>query len=122
MLLFPILHTEFDQGKFYRILFRNKSKLEYLILYDSGATIPVWVNKLDMLLYEYPDAKLLNYMVLLEGFSNARSFCPVYEIPEFKLSDGEHSLIYEKLPVAVTQLSASVDRPYSFIAIYSAKE
>ncbi len=63
------------------------------ILYDSGATIPVWVAELDVLLDEYPDVELLDDMVLLEGFSNAKSFCPVYEIPEFILSDGEHSLI-----------------------------
>lgn|GEM_PF-3219660 len=59
-----------------------------LIMYDSGAQIPVWCSGASVLADFYPEAKKTDYHCEISGFGKETELSDVYVIPEFELSDG----------------------------------
>lgn len=66
-----------------------------MVLFDTGADIPIWLDAVEGLLDEYPDAQLVNSDTSISGFGGS---CPgeLYKI-NFILD----SLTYPQMPVFV---------------------
>lgn len=90
-----------------------------LLLFDTGASIPVWCQGDNTFLEFFPTAKKKNYRFLLTGFGRSEEellkfmknpnsnefqnyFADVYAIPEFVLTTKEGQVIWKDLNVAVT--------------------
>lgn len=99
-----------------------------LLLFDTGASTPVWCQNTDVFLEFFPKAKKKNYRFLLTGFGRSemelvnflknpnneeaeRYFTDVYSVPEFILKTKEGQIIWKDLNIAVT------DRKFSGVHI-----
>lgn len=89
------------------------------LLFDTGASTPVWCQNEDTFIKKFPSAKKMNYKFLLTGFGRneaelinflrnfnkkdaASYFVDVYNIPEFILETNEERIVWKNLNVAVT--------------------
>lgn len=84
---------------------------EFTCMLDSGAGIPVWSAKEDLLIDTFPTAKYKeSYKNLLGGFGAVFQAVKVYYIPKVEFSNGKNSIIFEDfyLPVS-TKRSFGVD-------------
>lgn len=99
---------------------------DMLILFDTGASVPVWCGDVDYFKRKFPDAEKRRYRFLLTGFGRSEEemvqflknpnskeagdyFADVYSVPEFILKAGQGKIIWTNLNVAVT------DRKFSGI-------
>lgn len=90
-----------------------------LLLFDTGASTPVWCRGLENFKDEFPYAVKMSYRFLLTGFGRSEAelvsflknpeigeaqnyFADVYSIPEFILKTDEKQVIWKNLNVAVT--------------------
>lgn len=90
-----------------------------LLLFDTGASTPVWCLGSSRFRKKFPDAVKMNYKFLLTGFGRSEAelvsflenpesdeaqnyFADVYSIPEFILKTEEKQVIWKNLNVAVT--------------------
>ncbi len=96
VLSFPL--TNLLSRQVFRYSFGNSF---ILMMYDSGAQIPVWCRSVGKLLKIYPDAKKTEYHCEIAGFGKETEMSDVYVIPTFELSDGSVSFRIENLVVAV---------------------
>lgn len=106
-----------SDGKSYNTLvICNKSPngLKHNILIDTGASFPVWTKEIDLLLSHYPQAIETPHKAWLGGFGGDGSVEPVWRIPRFILSDGNESIAYEDLHVAVHPMQSNFDMVVSF--------
>lgn len=90
----------------------DKSKCNTLI--DTGASFPVWTKSINLLRARYPQATEAPYKAWLGGFGGDGSVEPVWRIPRFILSDGNESIAYEDLHVAVHPMQSNFDMVVSF--------
>lgn len=81
----------------------DKPDLTYLI--DTGADTPVWCKGKDELIDVFPQADKIDSKFLLGGFGKEPELVDVFRIPQFVLTDGDASIVYRNLILAVT------DRP-----------
>lgn len=89
------------------------------LLFDTGASTPVWCQNINTFLEFFPSAKKMNYKFLLTGFGRSEEelvnflkhfnkkdvavyFADVYSIPEFILTTEEGQIVWKDLYVAVT--------------------
>lgn len=89
------------------------------LLFDTGASTPVWCSGSTRFIRKFPTAKKKNYKFLLTGFGRSEEellkfmknpssnefqnyFADVYSIPEFILKTEEKQIIWKDLNVAVT--------------------
>ena len=90
-----------------------------LLLFDTGASTPVWCSGGNRFKRKFPSAKKMNYKFLLTGFGRSEEelisflrnpnsaevknyFADVYSIPEFILKTEEGQIVWKDLNVAVT--------------------
>ncbi|MCI9079072.1 MAG: hypothetical protein HFH68_09155 [Lachnospiraceae bacterium] len=95
-----------------------------LLLFDTGASTPVWCYGVNSFIKKFPYAKKMNYKFLLTGFGRSEAelinflkkpdasefqnyFADVYSIPEFVLTAKEEQVIWKNLNVAVTNRAFS---------------
>ncbi|MCI9077581.1 MAG: hypothetical protein HFH68_01485 [Lachnospiraceae bacterium] len=88
------------------------------LLFDTGASTPVWCYDVDSFKTKFPEAKKMDYRFLLTGFGRSEAelvrflknpdnnsardyFADVYNIPEFILKTDEGCIIWKGLNVAV---------------------
>ena len=72
-----------------RLIFRYDNGNEKIwMMYDSGASIPVWCSGDDLLIKAYPDAIKMNLDCNISGFGTGTERGNVYVIPDFKISKG----------------------------------
>ena len=64
-----------------------RNNVEVVVMYDSGASIPVWCASEKVLLKAYPDATLIPQKGFISGFGKDKEECKIYCIPVFKLSN-----------------------------------
>ena len=89
------------------------------LLFDTGASTPVWCQGAGVFLEFFPSARKMDYKFLLTGFGRSEEelvnflkkpnsieaknyFADVYSIPEFVLKTEEGQIIWKNLNVAVT--------------------
>lgn len=89
----------------------NTSTIDCLL--DTGAYMPVWCDTIRQLQYDFPNCYYSNLVTEIGGFGEGTQFAPIYIIPDFKFSDGKHTVHYMNMPVAVLL------KPYSFQLILS---
>lgn len=97
-----------------------------LLLFDTGASTPVWCYGVDTFKRKFPDAEKKRYRFLLTGFGRSENemvqflrnpnikeadsyFTDVYSVPEFNLKIEHGRIVWKNLNVAVT------DRKFSGI-------
>ncbi len=114
MLKFLLYHDSDSSNSYSQKIIQNTARSSYLILFDTGAGIPVWVSDIKLLFLEYPDAKKSNMKIPIGGFGKGRTLADVYLIPDFVLSDGKESLHYINLPIAVLKKDYSFEMIASF--------
>lgn len=102
-------------GKIIPVIRYNSMKL----LFDTGASTPVWCSGGARFIRKFPSAKKMNYKFLLTGFGRSEEellkfmknpnsnefqnyFADVYSIPDFVLTAKEGQIIWKNLNVAVT--------------------
>ncbi len=90
-----------------------------LLLFDTGASPPVWCSGGARFIRKFPSARKMNYKFLLTGFGRSEEellkfmknpssnefqnyFADVYSIPDFVLTAKEGQIIWKNLNVAVT--------------------
>ena len=95
VLSFPLTNTLSRQVFEY-----NVNDTDFLLMYDSGAQIPVWCRSTEKLHYIYPNAKKTNYHCEISGFGKETEQSDVYVIPMFELSDGIYSFQIKDLIIA----------------------
>lgn len=78
----------------------DMSDLTFLI--DTGADTPVWCKGEDEFKDIFPYAEKMESKFLLSGFGKEPEIVDVYKISEFKFSDGNESILYKNLVLAVT--------------------
>ncbi len=71
-----------------------------LIMYDSGAQIPVWCRGEKLLKAVFPDAVKTEYCSNIFGFGKNSEPCEIYCIPRFILSDGKNEFAIKNLYLA----------------------
>ena len=77
-------------------------------LFDTGADIPVWVAPEKDIYKYYPNAKLTEDTESIDGFGGkATTKSPIYEIPEFCISNGDKCFIFYNLKVACRGLKSN---------------
>lgn len=84
------------------------------ILVDTGASFPVWTKSVNLLQTRYPQAVETQYKAWLGGFGGDGNEVPVWRIPRFILSDGNDSVSYEDLHVAIHPMPSNFDMVMSF--------
>jgi hypothetical protein len=94
-------------------IIRNLTDNRTICLVDTGANMPVWCTGENTFKQCYEDASQLQGISILKGFGKGYEICNVYSIPNFKLSDGNNTIIYKNLPIAV------LSRDYAFELIIS---
>ncbi len=102
-------------GKIIPVIRYNGMKL----LFDTGASTPVWCRGLENFKDEFPESEKADYRFLLTGFGRSEAelvsflenpesdeaqnyFADVYSISEFILKTEEKQIIWKDLNVAVT--------------------
>ena len=95
VLRFPLINTLSRQ-----IFEYNTGGVDILMMYDSGAQIPVWCRGEALLLKAYPDAKKTDYYCEISGFGKETERCDVYVIPLFELVRDNISFQIKNLFVA----------------------
>lgn len=104
-------------GENYNILVicnRLANNLKHNVLIDTGASFPVWTKPTELLLTYYPQAVETPHKAWLSGFGGEGREVPVWKIPRFVLSDGNESIVYEELHVAVYLMQTNFDMVVSF--------
>ena len=101
---------------------KSRPVIEYedlLLLFDTGASTPVWCYGVASFKRKFPKAIKMDYRFLLTGFGRSEAelisflrnpsiskvnnyFADVYSIPEFILKNKEGKIIWKNLHVAVT--------------------
>ncbi len=114
MLRFPLHHDSDNSNSYSQKVIQNTSRSNYLVLFDTGASIPVWVSDIKLLFLEYPHAHDSNMKIPIGGFGKGHTLAEVYLIPDFVLSDGNESLHYIDLPVAILKKDYSFEMIASF--------
>ena len=110
---FNCLSDAYSSVKFSRLaILNNVNKVNIIV--DTGASIPVWTDTPEMLQRYYKDAEKLNVIVELSGFGGAGEDAELWRIPEFKLSDGNESVTYKDLLVAVSPTEENISFIMSF--------
>ena len=97
-------------------------KVEYddmILLFDTGASTPVWCQGIGSFLEFFPKAKKMNYRYILTGFGRSEAeliaflknpneegiasyLVDVYSIPEFIMETEDEKIVWNNLNVAVT--------------------
>ena len=84
-----------------RQIFRcTTNGISVLMMYDSGAQMPVWCSGDKLLLQAYPQSERTKYLCEISGFGKEAETCPVYLIPEFKLAIDDVEYKIKNLMVA----------------------
>ncbi len=78
-----------------------------MALFDTGADIPVWLDAVEGLLDDYPDAQLINSNISINGFGGE---CPG---SLYKINLTLNSLTYPQMPIFVP--NAELFLPYDMI-------
>lgn len=81
-----------------------KNCVEFNVLIDTGAHMPVWNETIDALKLYFPDVIRTNMYAEIGGFGGKSIYkCDVWKIPEFKFEDmdGNEPYIIKDLLVAV---------------------
>lgn len=109
------MHFEIDAGAPMCII-RNRCSSETVIptLIDSGAFMPVWCNSIETLRSVYNNAQETDLFVTLNGFGNGAKNAPVWVVPAFTLSDGNESVIFTQLHIAVCGMAKDFSMIMSF--------
>ena len=94
-LSFPLTNTRSRQ-----IFEYKKDGGDVLMMYDSGAQIPVWCAGEKILRSAYPNAVKTEFISHISGFGKETEDCPVFLIPLFSLADGENEFCIKNLLVA----------------------
>ncbi len=84
-----------------RQVFVYKSgELNVMMMFDSGAQMPVWCRSEELLIKAYPDAVKTDYYCDISGFGREIERSEVFRIPLFELSRGDVSFRIKDLLVA----------------------
>jgi hypothetical protein len=94
-------------------IIRNMADSRNLCLIDTGANMPVWCTGENTFKQCYEDAIMMSSVCILKGFGKDYEVCNVYNIPYFRLSDGNKTIVFKNLPIAV------LERDYAFELIIS---
>lgn len=85
-----------------RPVFMVENKHHYCLL-DTGALFPIWCSSVKALHVRYPESYATNDILPLSGFGGRGEMASVYIIPEFKITQGKHCMIFENYPIAISE-------------------
>ena len=95
ILSFPLTNTRSRQ-----IFEYKRDDGDILMMYDSGAQIPVWCVGKTLLKAAYPDVKKTDLIANITGFGKESEECFIFRIPIFSLKCGDTEFRIKDLLVA----------------------
>ena len=95
ILSFPLTNTRSRQ-----IFEYKRDNGDILMMYDSGAQIPVWCVGKTLLKVAYPNVEKTDLIANIAGFGKEFEKCSIFRIPMFTLKSGDIEFCIKDLLVA----------------------